>query len=319
MRRLLTVIIIGITILFMGCGNSIVKKSIEQAKTLIESKEYDKAILSLEMALDEDKENEEANKLYEIVDAYQKAKKSVHENNFEEAKKILNSINEEYINYSIKDDIDGLKNEVENYYKEIEKVNTNLAEAEKLFNENKYADCKVYLSTNILGSQGDGIEENKYATEEQKQKSLELLDKCEKAIAEEEAKILEEQQKNEQAKGTRDEYIQKLNMIEVGLNDLSYLYESGVTADLVEAEGETLKRWDDMLNEIYSLLKVQLSKTEMDELTDKQISWIEYRDTTAQNEANSFGGGSFAGVQYNSTLARLTKERCYELVNTYMK
>lgn len=35
----------------------------------------------------------------------------------------------------------------------------------------------------------------------------------------------------------------------------------------------------------------------MDELTDKQISWIGYRDTTAQNEVNSFGGDSFAGVQ----------------------
>lgn len=57
----------------------------------------------------------------------------------------------------------------------------------------------------------------------------------------------------------------------------------------------------------------------MDELTDKQISWIGYRDTTAQNEVNSFGGDSFAGVQYNSMLALLTKERCYELVNTYMK
>lgn len=34
----------------------------------------------------------------------------------------------------------------------------------------------------------------------------------------------------------------KINMIEVGLNYLSYLYESGVTVDLVEAEGQTLKR-----------------------------------------------------------------------------
>ena len=74
-----------------------------------------------------------------------------------------------------------------------------------------------------------------------------------------------------------------------------------------------------MLNEIYNLLKVQLSKEEMDELTNKQISWIEYRDKTAENESATFGMGSFATVQYNSTLARVTKERCYELVNNYMK
>ena len=203
--RLLT-IILGMTILFVGCGNSIVKKSIEQAKILIENNEYNKAILSLEIALDEDKDNEEANKLYEIVDAYQNAKKAMEENNIEEAKKILASINQEDINYSIKDDIDGLKNEMENYYKEVEQVNNHLIESEKLFNENKYVDCKVYLVTNILGSQEDGIENNKYATEEQKQKALELVDKCEKAIAEEESKILEEEQKNQKAKRTRDEY-----------------------------------------------------------------------------------------------------------------
>lgn len=189
MKKILLVgLILSITTLFIGCGNSIVKKSIEQAKTSIESKEYDKALLSLEMALDEDKENEEANKLYEIVNSYQNAKKAIDGNNIEEAKNILDLINEEYINYSIKDDIDNLKSEVDNHYKEIEKISTYLTEAEALFNDNKYGECKGYLSTNILGSQGESIEPNKYATEEQKQRALEIVDKCEKAIVEEEEK-----------------------------------------------------------------------------------------------------------------------------------
>ena len=103
------------------------------------------------------------------------------------------------------------------------------------------------------------------------------------------------------------------------MSDLAYLYESGVTIDLVEAEGIRFKRWDDMLNEIYSLLKVQLTESEMKELKSKQLSWIEYRDTTANNEASEEGGGSLSTVVYYSSLARLTKERCYELVNTYME
>ena len=205
--RLLT-IILGITILFVGCGNSIVKKSIEQAKILIENKEYDKAILSLEMALDEDNKNEEANKLYLIIDSYQKAKKAIDENNIEETKKSLDSIDKDYVNYSIKDDIDSLKSEIDNYYKEMEKISVYLTEAESLFNENKYGECKVYLSSNILGSQGDNIESNKYATEKQKEKALEIVDKCERAIVEEEqketqrlaeeARIAEEQKKQQQ-------------------------------------------------------------------------------------------------------------------------
>ena len=117
----------------------------------------------------------------------------------------------------------------------------------------------------------------------------------------------------------KNEYINKLNSLEEGMSDLDYLYENGVTAKMNEAEATKLGRWDNMLNEIYSLLKTQLTESEMKELKSKQISWIEYRDRTANNESNESGGGSLSGVVYNSSLARLTKERCYELVNTYMK
>ena len=117
----------------------------------------------------------------------------------------------------------------------------------------------------------------------------------------------------------KNEYINKLNLVEEGMSDLDYLYENGITVELIEAEGTKLKRWDDMLNEIYSLLKIQLTESEMKELKSKQLSWIEYRDTTANNEASEEGGGSLSTVVYYSSLARLTKERCYELVNTYME
>ena len=117
----------------------------------------------------------------------------------------------------------------------------------------------------------------------------------------------------------KDEYINKLNSTEEGMSDLDYLYKSGTNGELVEAEYTRLKRWDNMLNEIYSLLKTQLPESEMNELKSKQRSWIEYRDKTAENEASENSGGSLYNVVYNGSLARLTKERCYELVNTYMK
>lgn len=117
----------------------------------------------------------------------------------------------------------------------------------------------------------------------------------------------------------KDEYINKLNSTEEGMSDLDYLYKSGTNGELVEAEYTRLKRWDNMLNEIYSLLKTQLTESEMNELKSKQRSWIEYRDKTAENEASENRGGSLYYVVYNGSLARLTKERCYELVNTYMK
>lgn len=209
-KILIAGLILSITTLFIGCGNSIVKKSIEQAITAIDNKEYDKALLSLEMALDEDKENEEATKLYKIVGSYQDANSAMEDKNLEEAKKALDSINDDYVNYSIKDDIDELKKEIENHYKEIDEINNHLEEAEKMFNDKKYGDCKIYLLSNILGSEGENIEPNKYATDEQNQKALDLVGKCELSIAEEErlaeeARLAEEERLAEEARLAEEE------------------------------------------------------------------------------------------------------------------
>lgn len=187
-----------LTLILVGCGNSVVKKSIEQAKTSIESKEYDKALASLQLALDEDKENEEVNKLYSIVDGYQKAKKLVDENKIAEAKEIIDGINSAYINYVIKDDIDNLKSQINNYLKEVENITALLNEAENMLNNKQYAECKSHINDKILASQ--------YVTDEQKVKADELVKKSYEAINEIEAqRIAEEKKKKEEAKKLEEE------------------------------------------------------------------------------------------------------------------
>lgn len=175
-RKVSIMLLLMLTLILVGCGNSVVKKSIEQAKTSIESKEYDKALASLQLALDEDKENEEANKLYSIVDGYQKAKKLVDENKIAEAKEIIDGINSDYINYVIKDDIDNLKSQINNYLKEVENITALLNEAENMLNNKQYAECKSHINDKILASQ--------YVTDEQKVKADELVKKSDEAINE---------------------------------------------------------------------------------------------------------------------------------------
>lgn len=192
-RKVSIMLLLMLTLILVGCGNSVVKKSIEQAKTAIESKEYDKALASLQLALDEDKENEEANKLYSIVDGYQKAKKLVGENKIAEAKEIIDGINSDYINYVIKDDIDSLKSQINNYLKEVENITALLSEAENMFNNKQYTECKKHINDKILASQ--------YVTDEQKVRAEELVKKSDEAINEIEAqRVAEEKKKQEEAK-----------------------------------------------------------------------------------------------------------------------
>lgn len=309
-KRLIMSIALILTLGLTGCENSLVKKSINQAKSLIEIKNYNKALLSLEIALDEDEDNEEANKLYNIVNQYQKSKSLLDEGNINEAKKFLDKIENEYINYTIKEDIDNLKQQVENKINEIELINNNLNNLLGLIDEKKYNEANTLFE-----------EINKSSlNEEQKIKVKELKTRIDSELSEIEAQKKESEANNKkQYGGTKQKYIEKLNSLDKEINSAREIYQQGSTLDFVSGENTSMTKWDDMLNEIYSLLKVQLSETEMEELKNKQINWIDYRDTTAKNEAEAFGTGSLSRVQYILTLSEVTKDRCYELVNIYMK
>ena len=114
-------------------------------------------------------------------------------------------------------------------------------------------------------------------------------------------------------------YLSKLSQLEDIYENPDNAYEWSSTGDAAQAEYERYQAWDDMLNEIYALLKTQLSSSEMKALKNEEINWINYRDKTAENDARDFEGGSNYSVVYNGSLATTTKDRCYELVNNYMK
>lgn len=100
---------------------------------------------------------------------------------------------------------------------------------------------------------------------------------------------------------------------------MNYLYKGGVTSNILEAEYETLKRWDDTLNEIYGMLKTTLSLGEMDRLRVAQREWIVYRDYEAELASQAFEGGAFEEVTLVSVKHQITRDRCYTLVENYMK
>ncbi|MDU1454499.1 MAG: lysozyme inhibitor LprI family protein [Paeniclostridium sordellii] len=129
--------------------------------------------------------------------------------------------------------------------------------------------------------------------------------------------VLEDESINESSRQSlKEEYIQKLNMIEDEVSTLSY---DGSTMDMKETSSIVLKKWDDILNEIYGVLKTQLSSSEMEILREQQREWIAIRDAEAEELASEFEGGSMYDLEYTEALSRQTKERCYELVEKYMK
>lgn len=115
---------------------------------------------------------------------------------------------------------------------------------------------------------------------------------------------------------SKKEYLKKLNEMEESDKNI----EAGTTmVELNEQASERYKKWDTQLNEIYEGLKAQLSPEQMDKLREEQRDWIKHRDKTAKEASLKYEGGSMEPLEYVTTQANLTKDRCYELVEKYMK
>ncbi|MFD2762069.1 lysozyme inhibitor LprI family protein [Lentibacillus juripiscarius] len=121
---------------------------------------------------------------------------------------------------------------------------------------------------------------------------------------------------SEMTRGKKGEYLRKLNEMEEADK---YAEAKTTTLDMEKQEEERYKKWDEALNEIYGVLKEELSKEEMDKLREEQRNWIKHRDEAAKESSLKYKGGSYESLEYVATQASLTKERCYKLVAHYMK
>jgi len=124
---------------------------------------------------------------------------------------------------------------------------------------------------------------------------------------------------NDDKVSQKEEYLTKLNAKKKEMDELRKNPEDDSTYALKKVEGERYKAWDDLLNEIYGVLQKQLSSEEMEQLKQEQREWIENRDSKAKEASLKYEGGTMEQLEYVAVLADLTEERCFALVEGYMK
>lgn len=115
----------------------------------------------------------------------------------------------------------------------------------------------------------------------------------------------------------KQEYKAKLDKIKLEFKGSNSA--SATTNDMYQEVIKEYKQWDAALNEIYGVLKTQLSATDMKKLQNEELQWIKDRDAKAKKDAAEMAGGTMEKVLYQGSLANSTQARCYELVDKYMK
>jgi uncharacterized protein YecT (DUF1311 family) len=115
-------------------------------------------------------------------------------------------------------------------------------------------------------------------------------------------------------------YLEKLDNIQKELDAMPSKKDSdkGVTNAMKNYYGVAYEKYDDALNEIYALLKKELSPEDMAELKSEQVKWIKEKEENAEKERQKYEGGTFENVAWYISLYESTKDRCYELVKKYM-
>lgn len=115
------------------------------------------------------------------------------------------------------------------------------------------------------------------------------------------------------------EYLKKLDDLDEDVKKSTTLLEEESTLKMLETEEEHFNIWNNELNNIYKVIKEQLSEKDYKKFKKQEITWLNKREKLANKEAEEFEDMDFSQVEYNSSLAKLTKERCYELVNKYLQ
>lgn len=186
-----------------------------------------------------------------------------------------------------------------------------------------YAQLQEFKEVNNARSNADwdGVLEKAHPLLENPSLESSLKVELEKMILEAEVEINNSIKGNveQNSASLKERYLAKLSDVENGLKELDPVFENGTQIELTEAQAEVFARWDAVLNEIYKELEKQLSPNDMNKLRAEQLKWLTHRDEKAAEAASKYEGGSMKNLEYASIQAQLTKERCYELVELYMK
>ncbi|MDU2686402.1 hypothetical protein QJR60_11390 [Paraclostridium sordellii] len=139
MKKIIIIIVsILLGISMVGCESSVSKKAVEQGKLAMANKEYDKALASFKLAIDEGSNNKEVKRLTTLINHYTQANDKFKKGDIKSANKIMNEIDEETIDDSIKNDIDNLKAKINQQ----DKINKKIASIKELIKYKKYDDAK---------------------------------------------------------------------------------------------------------------------------------------------------------------------------------
>lgn len=169
-KYMVIIAVIGVLILAVGSiffyksfsTNKAIKKGID----LTSEKEYNKALAYFDLALDNIPNNKEALEAKGMIETYLDAKELFDADKMEEANGKINEISDNYSNYTgLNEDIDILKNQINESIKKDAEISDNINKVRELVKSNNYDEAKKEIdeleNENLNQAQKQQVEDQK--------------------------------------------------------------------------------------------------------------------------------------------------------------
>lgn len=83
--------------------------------------------------------------------------------------------------------------------------------------------------------------------------------------------------------------------------------------EMNQLSGELFQLWDNELNSLWSRMKEKFDADAMEQLTEEQREWIQWKEREVKAAGSEVEGGSMQPLLENDKAAELTRDRVYEL------
>lgn len=291
---------------FVGFTSVNAKKSDELVDVGIKyltNGKYESAIIEFENSISINKKNEKAKELLELINGYKEIENLYSSKDYELASDLILKLEKnKYIEY-LQFKINTISKDVDKNIEVINEINSLDDKVEELISANKYDEAIRLI--------------NSYLKQDLKDEYLKKLIELKKDV--EIAKGT-----YEASKGRKDEFLSRMKQLETSVEDdfTKKLQDNLLsTAETVTISENRFNAWDKLLNDIWAVLLEELPKDEMSALTDKQLEWIAAKESNSAQMKKIREGAhiNFIMIDVYISEAETTKNRCYELVNNYMK
>lgn len=308
MKKIIRISISVIMIaLLCSCGSKVGKQAVEQGKLAMASSDYQTALNSFQLAVNEGIKDTDVQNMLDVLTAYQSAKTAVEKGDYDGAESTLNAITVDYSAYSIKNDIDTMKNDIENHKAEIADIAAKMQSAQTAVDGEDY-----YTAQSIIADL-----KTKPLTQEQLNQVNAWNDTVNGKIAElEQAKAeAEKKAKEEEKRKQKSSFQSQLNKIKKDY--YNGMDESISTGSQTELVSNIVDRYEKCLEDIYQYLNMTLNSDEFAKVEKEQAQWEKEKDDIIR-EVLIESEGAHAPMEKYELAENILPQRCNELLK-YIK